>query len=106
MKKKSFLQGALCGALAMLLAAGLIFCGGKLNNDRRKNPAEAVEQKLGELESLIDESYIHKVDEQELTEGIYKGYIAGLQDLLTTIKRRRKKCMRRLPESLRELECL
>lgn len=80
MKKKSFLQGALCGALAMLLAAGLIFCGGKLNNDRRKNPAEAVEQKLGELESLIDESYIHKVDEEELTEGIYKGYIAGLQD--------------------------
>ena len=77
MKKKSFLQGALCGALAMLLAAGLIFCGGKLNNDRRKNPAEAVEQKLGELESLIDESYIHKVDEQELTEGIYKGYIVS-----------------------------
>ena len=30
--KKGFLQGALCGALAMLLAAGLVSCGLKVNS--------------------------------------------------------------------------
>lgn len=80
MKKKNFWQGALCGALAMLLVAGVIFCSGKWNQNGSNISAEAVGEKLGKLESLIDESYIHKVDEQALIEGIYKGYIAGLQD--------------------------
>lgn len=30
--RKSFLKGALCGALAMLLAAGLVSCGLKVNS--------------------------------------------------------------------------
>ena len=30
--RKSFLKGALCGALAMLLVAGLVSCGLKVNN--------------------------------------------------------------------------
>mgnify|MGYP000650531178 CR=1 FL=1 len=30
--EKSFLKGALCGALAMLLVAGLVSCGLKVNN--------------------------------------------------------------------------
>ena len=30
--RNSFLKGALCGALAMLLAAGLVSCGLKVNS--------------------------------------------------------------------------
>ena len=30
--RKSFLKGALCGAIAMLLVAGLVSCGLKVNN--------------------------------------------------------------------------
>ena len=40
------------------------------------------EKKLEELKGLIDEVYLHEeeVDEEALTEGIYQGYIAALND--------------------------
>lgn len=42
--KKGFLQGALCGALAMLLAAGLVSCGLKVKNSNsgEKDTTEAI----------------------------------------------------------------
>lgn len=84
--KKRFLQGALCGALAMLLAAGLVSCGARLKkeDDGNKNTEEAVssetERKLEKLESLIESKFLMKVDEKELQDGIYEGYISGLGD--------------------------
>ena len=63
--KKGFLQGALCGALAMLLAAGLVSCGlkAKNSNSGEKDTTEAIssetDKKLEKLESLINQYYLN-----------------------------------------------
>lgn len=78
--KKSFVKGALFGALAMLLIAGLVSCGLKLGDSSREAVTSETEEKIAELKKLIDKNYLHEVDEEELQEGIYKGYISGLDD--------------------------
>lgn len=80
--KKSFLKGALCGALAILLVAGLVSCGLKVKNSggNKQSVAGDTREKISELKKLIDENYIGEVDEDELEEGIYKGFISGLDD--------------------------
>ena len=78
--KKSFVKGALFGALAMLLIAGLVSCGVKLGDSSKEAVTSETEEKIAELKKLIDENYLHDVDEEELQEGIYKGYISGLDD--------------------------
>ncbi len=82
--KKGFMQGALCGALAMLLVTGLVSCGLKVKDSSGKKTTEAVssetDNKLEKLESLINEYYLKDVDQDDLQQGIYKGYIAGLND--------------------------
>lgn len=72
--KKNFLQGALFGALIMLCGTGVVSCGIRLSEDA------SLEEKLSVLKGLIDENYIGDVDEEALEEGIYKGYIQGLED--------------------------
>ena len=72
--KKIFLQGALFGALTMLCGTGVVSCGIRLSEDASS------EEKLSVLKGLIDENYIGDVDEEALEEGIYKGYIQGLED--------------------------
>ena len=72
--KKNFLQGALFGALIMLCGTGVVSCGIRLSEDASS------EEKLSVLKGLIDENYIGDVDEETLEEGIYKGYIQGLED--------------------------
>ena len=72
--KKNFLQGALFGALIMLCGTGVVSCGIRLSEDASS------EEKLSVLRGLIDENYIGDVDEEALEEGIYKGYIQGLED--------------------------
>lgn len=72
--KKNFLQGALFGALIMLCGTGVVSCGIRLSEDASS------EEKLSVLKGLIDENYIGDVDEEVLEEGIYKGYIQGLED--------------------------
>ena len=76
--KKSFMQGALCGALAILLIAVLMSCGLKAYS--RENTSENTSGKLGTLKKLIDQAYMGDVREEELREGIYKGFIGGLED--------------------------
>ena len=73
--KKSFIQGALCGALAILLIAGLMSCGLKAHS--KEKIASGASGKLGTLRQLIDQTYMGDVDEEDLKEGIYKGYISG-----------------------------
>lgn len=83
-KKNSFLKGALCGALAMLLAvsmAGGVFAaytmlGGDKVIDRK------IQQKLKRTRALIDAAYLHgdEVDDKKLDEYLLKGYVAGLGD--------------------------
>ncbi len=71
MKNHSFFKGALVGALVVLLAGGVVSCG-ILKSEESK--------KMDLLNSLIDQYYIGDVDETELSEGVYKGYIEGLGD--------------------------
>ncbi|MGN0333683.1 MAG: S41 family peptidase [Lachnospiraceae bacterium] len=81
--KKSFWQGTLCGALAILLVIGLVSCGLKTDGgstSSQKALSVEVKKKLSTLKSLIDENYLHEVDEEALEQGIYEGYISGLDD--------------------------
>lgn len=90
--KKGFLKGALTGALAMLVITAAIGAGVivinhiDLGSMKKSGSGQVVgqytEKKLEELKGLIDEVYLHEeeVDEEALTEGIYQGYIAALND--------------------------
>lgn len=80
--KKGFLQGALCGALTMLLVAGLVSCGLKMKDSGSGKDAVdgSTQKKVSELKELIDQNYMGDVDEKQLEEGIYKGFISGLDD--------------------------
>ncbi len=79
---KKFLKGALCGALATLLAMGLLSCALRSSGDTEAAQAigSETEEKLRALEELIDRDYMGEVDEEELQSGIYEGYISGLND--------------------------
>lgn len=77
--RKSFIQGALCGALAILLVAGLMSCGLKAYSRENGSGGDA-SGKLSTLKKLIDETYLGDVEEDALREGIYKGFISGLDD--------------------------
>ena len=77
--RKSFLKGALCGALAMLLAAGLLSCGLKVNSGS-SDITSKTEDKISELQNLVKKHYMGDVKEKNLEDGIYKGYINGLND--------------------------
>lgn len=86
--KKGYLRGALCGALAMLLAVGTGACALRIGNvkesDDSSSKAQAIssetERKLKKLERLVEESYLGETDEEEMQSGIYEGYIRGLGD--------------------------
>ncbi len=71
MKDHSFFKGALAGALIVLLAGGAVSCSVFKSEES---------QKMELLNSLIDRYYIGDVDEADLSEGVYKGYIEGLGD--------------------------
>ena len=77
-----FLKGALCGALATLLAVGLVSCGLSFTNSRGSSQAisSETEEKLKKLERLVDEIYLGEISEKDLQSGIYEGYISGLGD--------------------------
>lgn len=83
-QKNGFIKGALCGALTVLLVMGVISCGiREVKSDNAGQSVESTENtetKLNFLKALIDEYFIDDVDEEKLTEGIYKGYIDGLED--------------------------
>ncbi len=80
--KKSFLRGALCGALAILLSAGLMSCGLRAYGTSlgRESVSKDAERKISGLRELIDAKYLGDVDDSELEEGIYKGLVSGLED--------------------------
>lgn len=81
--RKSFLKGAFCGALAILLVAGAVSCGVKANvlsSSGSGTVTSNTQRKLGILRSLIGESYLGEVDEKKLEEGLYEGYVSGLDD--------------------------
>lgn len=81
--KKDFLRGAFCGALAILLTVGLVSCGklgSRIQTSGKETISSGTEKKLDTLKGLIDEVYLGDVDEEQLEEGIYEGYVNALED--------------------------
>lgn len=97
--KRSFLKGALCGALAMFVGGSAIFGGVSLG----KNVAEKIreskndsiqssesvlnaesKEKVKEIEKIIDENYLRDTDTEDLEDGMYAGMLAGLNDPYST----------------------
>lgn len=76
--KKGFIKGALTGALLTLLVVSLAACG--LQHINEGIISSDTETKLSYLKKLIDETYLHDIKENDLNEGIYKGYVEGLGD--------------------------
>ena len=77
--KRSFLKGALVGALAMLVIVGVILTNlfgldGILDS--------TTEQKMQVIQNMIRSEYLYEdeVDEELLQQSIIKGYVAGLGD--------------------------
>lgn len=83
-KKHSFLQGALVGALTVLLIIGLVACGldsKSASSKKSGDPLDSTTQKkLTQIQKLIDKNYLSDVDADALRDGIYKGYVSGLDD--------------------------
>lgn len=79
--QKRFWQGALCGALAVLLGLGLVSCGGRLSFFRGGDAVEEeTKEKLSGIQALIQKEYIGEVDEDALQTGICQGYVGALGD--------------------------
>ena len=68
-------MGALCGALAVIMATGLVSCGildRVMSND--------TEKKLKSIKRLVQMYYLNEYEEAELETGILEGYVNGLGD--------------------------
>lgn len=87
-KKNGFWKGALSGALAMLLLSIVVVVGAngvrKIVTPKPEVSSgvvdSATKEKLTRIRGLIDQKFLHKVDEESLTNGIFAGYVAGLND--------------------------
>ena len=79
--RKGFWQGALVGALAVLLMIGIVSCGVNVGNNAISKKAE---EKIQLIEKLIQKSYAGDVEEELLEEGLIKGYVSGLEDPYST----------------------
>lgn len=79
--QKRFWQGALCGALAVLLGLGLVSCAGSLPFlSKEEAVSQETKEKLSGIQALIQKEYIGEVDEDALQTGICQGYIGALGD--------------------------
>ena len=79
--QKRFWQGALCGALAVLLGLGLVSCAGSLPFlGKEEAVSQETKEKLSGIQALIQKEYIGKVDEDALQTGICQGYVGALGD--------------------------
>lgn len=79
--QKRFWQGALCGALAVLLGLGLVSCAGRLPFlGKEEAVSQETKEKLSGIQALIRKEYIGEVDEDALQTGICQGYVGALGD--------------------------
>ena len=94
--KKRFWKGVLTGALGMLLAIAIVigvlvmsnsFVIGIVPNTSANTSqsgtvpiSTAVRSKLDVLETYVKSSFLFDTDEENLANGVYKGYIAALND--------------------------
>ncbi|MSC82767.1 S41 family peptidase [Eubacterium sp. am_0171] len=92
--KKSFIKGALSGALIMLLivilgsgvwkAVSVRMAGGEAEAAQISEESET-DKKLNMLSNVIDQYYLYgdDIDEKAMQDGIYNGYASGLGDPYT-----------------------
>lgn len=85
-KDNRFLKGALVGALTMfciiILGGGLWKTASSLGILPALTEKAKVERKLKLLDNIVEQSYLYKdeVDDSDLTEGLYAGYLSALDD--------------------------
>lgn len=77
-----FLKGALAGALAMFLILAAVLGVKNHIKARDEELASSTEQKLEQMKYIIDELYLYSDDvtDEELEDGILKGYVDALGD--------------------------
>lgn len=77
-----FKKGVLCGILAVCLILGVGTVVKKQFRARNENLAAKTEEKLEQLKYLVDELYLYsdEVTDEELEDGILKGYVDALGD--------------------------
>lgn len=86
-KKNGFWKGALCGALVMLVLSVAVIGGRNLVSGIFATSTgvsgvidSTTKDKLTKIRTLIDKHFLHDIDEDSLTNGIFAGYVAGLDD--------------------------
>lgn len=88
-KDNRFLKGALVGALAMFcvmtLGGGLWKLAGSVGLVPALTQKAKVEKKLNILDTIVDRYYLYKedIDEEDLIEGLYAGYLEALDEPYT-----------------------
>lgn len=88
--KKQFFGGVAVGVIAAaVVAGGAVFANQALTKASDEKKAEsgelnltgsAVQEKLGEIENLVEKYYLNDIDTEEVENYLYKGMIAGLDD--------------------------
>ncbi len=95
MKKhnKSFFRGVVAGVLTGAAVVGTLSLGGCMTTHsigsflrQESGLSDDINNKLSMLQTVIDQYYLYddEVDQEALTEGIYKGYVNGLNEPYTT----------------------
>lgn len=89
-EEHKFLKGALCGALAMLCVVAAVSgikntapgSLGLTSISKANQKGEFSEEKLEVIREVMEQYYLHadEIDEEKLIEGIYAGYMTGLED--------------------------
>lgn len=90
-EKNRFLKGALCGALAMLCVVMAVSGIKKMAVNvvpqlsiikEKDKEGQFSEEKLKRIRAVIDSMYLREdeIDEADLTEGMYEGYVRALGD--------------------------
>lgn len=84
--KKQLWKGIAIGfALTLILIQALMFCNNFLSKRSEKEKQinltdEQIQEKLTEIESLMNEYYLDELDSEQIETWLYKGAVAGLGD--------------------------
>ncbi len=80
MKNKGFGIGFLLGVIAAGVLATGIAVGIYFAQPKKTTVSELSEKKMNLMEQVIDAYYFGKIDQSKMTDGTYKGLVAGLGD--------------------------
>ena len=88
--KKQFIRGIAVGVVITAVVAGGVSFGSraltKVSDEKKAESGElnltstAVEDKITEIEILVQKYYLNEIDTEQVENYLYKGMIAGLDD--------------------------